>query len=105
MPRPYKKGLRSTVYSRSKMDTARGLIKVQELLKLLQDNALGKIELDAIRQRSIEISLRKALPDLSAVEMAVTDATPFALIPAVMDSSEDWQKAFAPANSKPVTEH
>ena len=102
MPRPYKKGLRSTVYSRSKMDTARALVEVEVLLNLLHDNALGKIELDAIRQRSIEISLRKALPDLSAVEMKVTDQSPFALIPEQMQDVSAWSEQFTP---KAKTEH
>lgn len=104
MPRPYKKGLRSTVYNRNKVETARATIDAERMLNLLQDNALGKIELDAIRQRSIEICLRKALPDLSAVEVEQTNAAPFALLPSIAPTIEAWERAFsrAPASSHTV---
>jgi hypothetical protein len=96
MPRPYKKGLRSTVYNRNKVETARAVVDAERLLTLLMDNALGKIELDAIRQRSIEIALRKSLPDLSATELSIDHAQPFAVLPATVEDSDQWQEQFAP---------
>ena len=57
-------------------DRAREKIQVTQLTKLLQADALGKkfgnsngpVQLSDGRRKSIEILLRKALPDLSAVE-------------------------------------
>ena len=46
----------------------RASIRVGVLLNLLHGHALGQIELSAARQRSIEILLRKAMPDLASVE-------------------------------------
>jgi hypothetical protein len=43
-------------------------IQTSQLVNRLTDNALGKIELTAVQVRSIEILLKKSLPDLSAVE-------------------------------------
>jgi hypothetical protein len=50
--------------------------------------------------RSIEILLRKALPDLSAVEMKHEGVAPYALIPDTIQEVTDWQSAF-----KPKVEH
>ena len=49
-------------------DATRQKIQTSQLINRLQDNALGSLELNAIQQRSIEILLRKILPDLSAVD-------------------------------------
>jgi len=43
-------------------------IQVATLLNLLHENAAGKLKLSATRIRSIEILLKKVLPDLSAME-------------------------------------
>jgi hypothetical protein len=96
MPRPYTKGLRSTVYNRKKVETARATIDAERMLNLLQENALGLKQLDAIQQRSIEICLRKSLPDLSAVEVSNEGAQAYALLPAAAPNADAWHKAFAP---------
>ena len=54
-------------------DETRRRIKVAQLLNRLQDCALGKIELQPIQVRSIEILLRKVLPDLSAIDATIAD--------------------------------
>lgn len=46
----------------------RGNIRAQELIDLLHDNAMGKIELDPTQVRSIELLLKKSLPDLKTSE-------------------------------------
>lgn len=46
-------------------------IKAAALINLLTDHAMGKIELSPTRVRSIEVLLRKILPDLSDVKMEV----------------------------------
>ncbi len=43
----------------------RAKIQTTQLIKRLQDSALGKIELESNRIKAIEILLRKTLPDLS----------------------------------------
>ena len=101
MPRPYTKGLRSTVYNRNKVETARATIDAERMLKLLQQNALGEIELDTVRQKSIEICLRKALPDLSAVEVEQTNAAPFAVIPSQSKDAKAWEASVTKAPEKP----
>lgn len=60
------------------------------LVNLLQANAEGKQELDPIRQRSIEILLRKSLPDLSAQEIKQENTNYVARLPAVAPSAEAW---------------
>jgi hypothetical protein len=43
-------------------------IQTSQLINRLQDNAFGKIELTAGQLRSIEVLLKKTLPDLQAIE-------------------------------------
>jgi hypothetical protein len=50
-------------------DDVRTKIQVSQLLNVLQNHALGKLEeLSPTRLRSIEILLKKTLPDLSQIE-------------------------------------
>lgn len=49
-------------------DRTREKIRTSQLINRLQDNALGKLELSAVQQRSAEILIRKTLPDLAAVQ-------------------------------------
>jgi hypothetical protein len=49
-------------------DEVRSRIQVGQLVKVLTDQALGKLELTQPRLKAIEILLRKSLPDLSSVE-------------------------------------
>jgi hypothetical protein len=50
-------------------------IQAAQLINRLTDHSNGKVELSATQVRSIEILLRKILPDLSDVKMEV-DAQP-----------------------------
>ena len=52
-------------------DQTRAAIQTTQLVKRLQDFALGEkgVEIDAVRMKAIEVLLRKALPDLSSVEL------------------------------------
>ncbi len=45
-------------------------IQTSQLINRLHDNAFGKIELTAGQLKSIEILLKKALPDLQAIELS-----------------------------------
>jgi hypothetical protein len=48
-------------------DIARLKIKTSQLINRLSDHALGKVDLSTTQVRSIEILLRKTVPDLSQV--------------------------------------
>ncbi len=75
-------------------ERTRAKIKVSQLLNLLQSNALtGTPMLDAIRQRSAEICLRKALPDLSATEITGQVATYVARLPSPAVDVTAWTKS------------
>jgi hypothetical protein len=95
--------VRDKAYNRNQLELCRAKIETSKLIRLLMDNALQGKELDSVRQKSVEILLRKALPDLASVEMAIENAQPFAVLPAVMPDSKDWETAFQP--TKPETEH
>lgn len=43
-------------------------IQTSQLINRLQQNAFGEIELTQSQQRSIEVLLKKTLPDLQAIE-------------------------------------
>jgi hypothetical protein len=49
-------------------DKVRERIKTSMLINRLSDHANGKVEMSATQVRAAEILLRKAVPDLSAVE-------------------------------------
>jgi len=48
-------------------------IKVGLLIKRLYDNSIGAIELTALQIKSIEIILKKLVPDLKAIEHSGKD--------------------------------
>jgi hypothetical protein len=50
-------------------------IQAASLINRLSDHAIGKVDLSSTQVRSIEILLRKILPDLTDVKMEV-DAQP-----------------------------
>lgn len=51
-------------------DEIRAKIQTSQLINRLTAHALGQIELNPAQVRSIEILLKKSIPDLSAVEMS-----------------------------------
>ena len=50
-------------------------IKAGELLERMQRHALGEVEMKASEIRAAEVLLKKALPDLSSMEMQVSQDT------------------------------
>ncbi len=58
-------------------DEVRAKIKTSQLLNRLHDHANGEIELTPQQVRSIEILLKKSIPDLSSVELGNSDDRPF----------------------------
>jgi hypothetical protein len=53
-------------------DKVRQRIRVGVVLKRVQDHALGKVEMSATQLKAAEILLRKAVPDMRAVEHSGT---------------------------------
>lgn len=51
-------------------DDVRKKIQAIRLIEILTDHAEGRIDLEPGRVRSIEILLKKSLPDLSSVEIS-----------------------------------
>lgn len=49
-------------------DDVRTKIQTSQLIKRLEDHALGLIELTPAQVRSIEILIKKTLPDLQSIE-------------------------------------
>lgn len=49
-------------------DDVRAKIQASQLINRLTDHALGSVKLEATQVRSIEVLLKKVLPDLQAVE-------------------------------------
>lgn len=61
-------------------DMVRAKIQATELINLLQDYALGRIdEITSGRMKAIEILLKKSVPDLSSIEMTGNDEAPVLL--------------------------
>ena len=54
-------------------DDVRMKIQASQLVNRLTDHALGKVELSSTQVRSIEILLRKSIPDLSSVQLTGED--------------------------------
>lgn len=57
-------------------DEIRAKIQASQLVNRLTDHAFGKVELSGTQIKSIEILLRKSVPDLSSVEMSGPDGGP-----------------------------
>lgn len=57
-------------------DRVRERIRVTKLIQVLELHAFGKVKMDPSRVRAAEIVLRKALPDLTAVEHSGFIETP-----------------------------
>lgn len=54
-------------------DEVRAKIQASQLINRLHEHAFGGIELTPAQVRSIEILLKKAVPDLSAVQLTGED--------------------------------
>lgn len=77
----------------------RSKIRTTQILNRLCDLAEGKISPDSMPAHAVTAALgvlRKALPDLSAQEVSVTERQPFALLPAQVDDAETWESASKP---------
>lgn len=51
-------------------DEIRAKIQTSQLINRLTDHALGKLELSPTQVRSIEVLIKKTLPDLQSVELS-----------------------------------
>jgi hypothetical protein len=71
----------------------RSKIKVTQLLNRLQSCALGEITLTGDQVRCLEIALRKALPDLSAVEHQGEVASFVMRLPEPAVDTASWEQS------------
>lgn len=60
-------------------------IQASQLINRLHDHAFGKIDLTPAQVRSIEVLLKKAIPDLSSVELTGDENKPVRMV-------VEWQK-------------
>ena len=80
----------------------RNKIRISQLLSRLCDLAEGKITPESMPAHAVTAALgvlRKALPDLSAQELSVTERQPFALLPAQLEDAETWESASKPKSN------
>jgi hypothetical protein len=82
----------------------RGKIQQSVILNRLSKLVAGEIDMPPHAVTAALGLLRKVLPDLASQELTIDHVQPFAVLPAVMPDSKDWEVAFQP-NSKPDTEH
>lgn len=61
-------------------EAVRQKIQASQLINRLQANAFGEIELRPDQVRSIEILLKKAIPDLSATQLSGPDGGPIEIV-------------------------
>lgn len=84
-------------YNRHHLELSREKIKTSQLLNRLQANGMAdKNFLDPNQVRCIEILLRKALPDLSAVEITGDVVSYVARLPEPIKTVEAWQDSLMP---------
>jgi hypothetical protein len=68
-------------------EQCRSAIQTTQLVKRLQENALGTLEITQQQQKSIEILLRKTLPDLQAITISGDEENPLSVSLAAAGSS------------------
>lgn len=69
-------GSRKPKLSKRVQEEKRAKIQIDVLIKLLMQNAKGEVQMDSTRVRSIEILLKKTLPDLQSIELTGDDDRP-----------------------------
>jgi hypothetical protein len=71
----------------------RQAIKVKQIVNLLEDCVINGTEITPARMKAAEILLRKALPDLSAVEQTnIGDQVSYLVqVPMQPKSSKEWE--------------
>lgn len=84
-------------------ESVRNLIRANRLVVRLQQFALGRkfqgqpVNMSPSQVRAAEVLLRKLVPDLSAVDHTGEVTHHYvALVPAVSESTEEWQKQHVP---------
>ena len=78
-------------------DEIRAKIQTSQLVNRLTDCAVGKIELRPDQIKSIEILLRKSMPDLSAIEHSGdVSINHIARIPEPAKDAEKWVEQHTP---------
>lgn len=83
------------------IEEARGKIRTTQLINRLQNHAFGRNKMTNTQVRSVEILLRKVIPDLTSVDQAVeVNINYVARIPQPKPQLIEWQAEHD--NLKPV---
>ena len=61
---------------KTRQDEVRAKIKVSQILNRVQSHLNGEVELSGTQMKAAELLLRKALPDLTSVEITGVDGGP-----------------------------
>jgi len=73
--------------------SVRDRIQTSMLMNRLRDHVVGKVELSQTQVRAAEILLRKALPDLAAIEHSGDVQTSYVVrMPSAVADLEEWRK-------------
>lgn len=73
-------------------------LRVSMLINLLIDNATGKKELNATQVRSIEIVLKKLVPDLKSVTLSTGDLTTYEDLVTRLSKDDETRSNSTPTN-------
>jgi hypothetical protein len=65
------------------IEEARQKIKTTQLINRLQNHVLGKVKMEPTQVRAVEILLKKAVPDLAAIELSGNPDAPLQMIHAL----------------------
>lgn len=76
-------------------DKTRLKIQTSQLINRLNDHALGTVELSPTQVKSIEILLRKTLPDLSAVEANMNGEVINYVVSSEPMNEDDWEATYS----------
>jgi hypothetical protein len=69
-------------------------IQTSQLINRLNSHAVGKVDLSPTQVKAIEILLRKALPDLSAVDATMNGEMVNYVVSAEPMTEDDWETTY-----------
>jgi hypothetical protein len=88
-------------------DDTRLKIQTTQLINRLNNHAVGKVDLSPTQVKAIEILLRKALPDLSAVDATMNGEVMNYVVSAEPMTEDDWETTYSvePTGRPPKSTH
>jgi hypothetical protein len=77
-------------------ERTRAKIRTSQIVNRLIAFANGEVEMLPHQVTAALGLLRKVLPDLASQELTIDHVQPFAVLPATVEDSDQWQEQFAP---------